>query len=178
MKTCSGCKTPKKESEFHKDHRSPDGLKYTCKPCVSIKDAALGNDGLTCNQRIQAKIGPDGLTNYQRKKINEPGFWKKTGIDGRTNAQRWEFKNPEKVRAHRLKQYGITPGDFERMLAEQGGACAICKDINRKWCVDHDHSSGEVRAILCHGCNTAIGNLGDSSELATAAVNYLLKHGK
>lgn len=178
MKTCCACKTPKDESEFRTDRHSPDGLKYKCAPCVKLYDARIGADGLTNGQRRGAKIGSDGLTPYKRKKLLHPGYWKKAGADGLTNGQRWEARNPEKVRAHRLKQYGITPGDFERMLAEQGGACAICKDTNRKWCVDHDHVSGKVREILCHGCNTAIGNLGDSPQLVMAAVSYLIKHGK
>lgn len=87
--------------------------------------------------------------------------------------------HPNRKRIGRLKlKYGITLEDFTRIHNEQGGACAICKRINIKLCVDHDHVTEKVRSLLCNQCNTALGLLRDSSQLATAAVNYLITHGK
>lgn len=83
------------------------------------------------------------------------------------------------------KRYGITPEDFDRMLAEQGG-CLACKSptTNGKyWHIDHDHACcpssdktcGQcIRGILCHGCNTALGNLGDDPEKVWQLYVYIL----
>lgn len=104
---------------------------------------------------------------------------KKVGPDGLTSIGRWSAKNPDKMRGYRRKgKYGLSPEQFTALLAEQGNACAICRDSGKKWCVDHDHTTGKIRAILCYCCNIAIGNLGDSARIASAAAEYLTKHGK
>ena len=79
-------------------------------------------------------------------------------------------------------KYGITAGDFATMLLAQGGKCACCKsgfDMEGKAsvrpCVDHNHKTGEVRALLCGRCNLAAGNVLDSSERAEQLAMYL-KH--
>lgn len=78
----------------------------------------------------------------------------------------------------RLQQrYGIDLDEYERLLASQDGGCAICGEAycqdGRKLHVDHDHSTGEVRGLLCHRCNTAIGLLKDDPNVVTKAVAYL-----
>jgi hypothetical protein len=45
----------------------------------------------------------------------------------------------------------------------------------RQWVVDHNHDTGEVRGILCHSCNTALGRFGDDVWLLQAALDYLKK---
>lgn len=83
-------------------------------------------------------------------------------------------KHPHKAAArHRRRKYGITPEDFDRMLRQQDRKCAICSAIHKKLCVDHDHSTGKVRALICRNCNTGIGNLGDSAALLRKAADYL-----
>lgn len=63
-------------------------------------------------------------------------------------------------RACKLKQkYGISVGDWNRMLAEQGGACALCRWVptgHATLKVDHDHLTGRVRGLLCNQCNRHI----------------------
>lgn len=79
-------------------------------------------------------------------------------------------------RAHRLmKSYGITPEDFDKMLAEQDGVCAVCSGDGdgREWHVDHCHDSSRVRGILCGKCNMGIGLLGESAERLRLAADYL-----
>ena len=55
----------------------------------------------------------------------------------------------------RAKQLGVTDEDYARMLAAQGGGCAICGATpkTRRLHVDHDHRTGRVRGLLCHRCN-------------------------
>lgn len=67
-----------------------------------------------------------------------------------------------KVRARVLLQkYGISLDQYEQMLALQGGRCKICKDTpSGRWArlvVDHDHSDGHVRGLLCTSCNLKLG---------------------
>jgi hypothetical protein len=79
---------------------------------------------------------------------------------------------------HLQKQYGISKADVEQMMEAQDGRCAICgtdrpNGRNSKLHVDHCHVTGEVRGMLCHGCNMAIGYLKDDPALALAAACYL-----
>lgn len=61
--------------------------------------------------------------------------------------------------------YGITLTDFEAMLANQDGKCAVCKTSNPgrhgTFNVDHCHVTGKIRGLLCDGCNRGLGFLGD-----------------
>lgn len=71
------------------------------------------------------------------------------------------------------KNYGLTPQCIDRMMIEQGGACKICKRTDQKLVVDHCHSTGKVRGLLCKPCNIGIGALYESEEIFMAAVLYL-----
>lgn len=76
---------------------------------------------------------------------------------------------------HLKRRYGITQEDFNNLLESQKGLCAICEKSGgqKPWHVDHDHSSGKVRGILCHPCNTALGNFNDDPEILERALKYL-----
>lgn len=80
---------------------------------------------------------------------------------------------PEK----RLAQvYGLSPQDYDAMLAEQGGVCAICKTRpDKPLFVDHSHATGKVRGLLCRPCNFSLGFMRDDPRLTAAATEYLLK---
>jgi hypothetical protein len=75
------------------------------------------------------------------------------------------------------RQYGISLKQFDELLEFQGGGCAICnKRIDgerRRMNIDHDHNTGKVRGLLCTGCNTGIGHLGDNIEGLKKALYYL-----
>lgn len=87
-------------------------------------------------------------------------------------------KNPETFRDYWYKKkYGMTRKDVVDMLDSQGNACAVCRcgiteDSKH---VDHCHVTGHVRGLLCAGCNTAIGKLGDNVEGLKRALSYLEK---
>jgi hypothetical protein len=78
---------------------------------------------------------------------------------------------------HYERTYGISLSEYNRMLDAQGGGCAICGKRQGaekyKLAVDHDHSTGRVRGILCHRCNRAIGAFGDTVEGVRRALKYL-----
>jgi len=72
-----------------------------------------------------------------------------------------------------LRRLGVTREDYDRALAEQKGRCAICESEPRRLHIDHDHATGKLRGLLCHHCNTALGNLRDDPERLRAAIRYL-----
>lgn len=77
-----------------------------------------------------------------------------------------------------LAKYGITPDQYNALLDDQNGVCAICYDkcITRAWlCVDHDHKTGKVRGLLCSRCNTALGLFKDDVLRLCDAVAYLIE---
>lgn len=90
------------------------------------------------------------------------------------------FKSDKGHNSHLMRSFGITVEQYREMLANQGGTCAICFQINksgRRLAVDHSHKTGEVRGLLCTNCNSAIGKLQDSSVIAYQAARYLERSG-
>lgn len=95
------------------------------------------------------------------------------------------YHTPEQVLKRRIKnleKFGLTPEDYDRMLAEQGGVCAICRGPEsgkaygggvKRLAVDHCHATGLVRGLLCGNCNKGLGNLGDSPERMREAARYV-----
>lgn len=93
-------------------------------------------------------------------------------------------RRPRNVRNTELKkQYGITLEDWEQLYTAQGGVCAVCKTCESEkssryanLAVDHCHTTGKVRGLLCNACNRALGFLRDSPELARALADYVEKN--
>ena len=87
------------------------------------------------------------------------------------------LKDPAKQRdKHLRRMFGITQVDYEKMLASQGGACAICGSTTRRFHIDHDHATGKIRAILCQHCNQMLGHARDSAATLRSAADYLELH--
>lgn len=66
----------------------------------------------------------------------------------------------------------FTREDYQRLLDQQGGACAIC-ERECELVVDHCHQTGVVRGLLCGACNSGLGMLGDDLPSLEAALAYL-----
>lgn len=75
------------------------------------------------------------------------------------------------------KTHGATINDYNALFAEQNYRCAICgsdKTIpNRPLCLDHDHRTGKIRAVLCHRCNINLGNYNDNVSLCETVISRL-----
>jgi len=74
--------------------------------------------------------------------------------------------------------YGLSREDYARMLAEQGGMCAICKATepggrSANFHIDHCHTTGKIRGLLCCRCNQGLGAFRDNVEILKAATEYL-----
>lgn len=81
-----------------------------------------------------------------------------------------------------IRKYNVTLSEYEAMLAQQDGGCAICNTKESKcygsehFAVDHDHNTGKVRGLLCSNCNVALGLFKDSKELLVQATDYLTRN--
>lgn len=84
----------------------------------------------------------------------------------------------ERSRERLTAKYGLTVAAYEAVLQHQGHACAICHrpadDTPTSLHIDHDHTTGDVRGLLCYKCNSGLGLFGDSPELLLAAAEYLM----
>jgi hypothetical protein len=121
-----------------------------------------------------------GYRYRRRKKKKKPKEKKKYKPKPLTQEQKKRRK--DYTRKKRLeKEYGITPEEFNNMLLQQRGKCAICgilQSATGKFLhVDHCHKTGKIRGLLCHKCNYALGFLRDSIEIAEAAIEYLKHEG-
>jgi hypothetical protein len=68
----------------------------------------------------------------------------------------------------------ITEEQFEALLGRQARACAICFEaVGERLNVDHDHSTGKVRGLLCRRCNLLLGKVQDNETILASAINYL-----
>lgn len=77
-------------------------------------------------------------------------------------------KNPPRV--------NVPKALYDQLYAQQGGVCGICRKSGNgrhRLCGDHDHVTKQIRGLLCHRCNTAIGLFLDDPELLQAAIHYL-----
>lgn len=102
--------------------------------------------------------------------------WRKNNREKYNKTQR--EANKRNYPKSRLQRYKITPEEHAKMLMEQKGVCAICKQLpkgKRPLAVDHDHKTLKVRGLLCFGCNRAIAIL-DNKEKLEEAILYLKRH--
>lgn len=81
----------------------------------------------------------------------------------------------------RIRKYGVSDHAYASMLSEQWGCCAICRTTvpgrrDKFFAVDHNHTTGAVRGLLCQSCNRAIGLLKDDPSILRAAATYLEVH--
>lgn len=150
MKTCSRCKQVKSISDFYRSKQTRDGYYSWCKECA----------------RKAKKSSRERHRNPARD---------------REYALRYKRKHPDRVKQSSRKtllkrKYGMTPEEYDAMLAAQGGGCAICTappGDKRLLPVDHCHETGTKRGILCSNCNTALGLMQDDRERLLRAVEYL-----
>lgn len=67
--------------------------------------------------------------------------------------------------------------EYDNLLIRQANRCGICHThismLRGHFDIDHDHSTGKIRGLLCNKCNQAIGLLGDSLVRVQEAMTYL-----
>ena len=111
----------------------------------------------------------------------EPMYGAPFGLSGdstqfRTN-RRKKVRSIDPLQA-KVAKYGITGAEYRLRLRKQRGVCAICQEkCKTGWRlgVDHCHTSGQVRGLLCGKCNSGLGMFKDDPERLIQAIGYLLR---
>ena len=106
--------------------------------------------------------------------------------EGCAGEVKYPAKNSRCNECKRMKdKYGITNPEREEMFREQHGQCKICGDeiivgktyqhldFHKRACVDHCHTTGKVRGLLCQSCNGGLGLFKDNKDRLLSAINYL-----
>jgi len=108
-------------------------------------------------------------------------FWKESiGLseDRAKYAREWRKANPDKVKnADMKKMHGITLEDYQAIKLSQDNSCAICKkhedEEKLALALDHCHTTGKIRGLLCSNCNKALGLFKDNKDFLKSAITYL-----
>ncbi len=159
MKTCSKCKKQKSREEFYSSP-SKDGLRGECMGCERTR------------ARDWQRLHPES----RRKSVRK---WQAAHPEtSRRKNREWKLRNKDKCSDMALRYgYGITLSEYNCLLEKQGRHCAICKKgkCNTRLVVDHRHSTGTVRGLLCHNCNLLLGHCKENSDILNSAREYLEK---
>jgi hypothetical protein len=173
-----------------KDHTIPKA----CKTCGIVKNP---EEFYIINRTKDRKhLGPARHAHCipcRSKKVSEAK--KKMGDEWHKieneRKRKWAEKNSERNKfnlrnAWLKRQYGITENEYIDLFKKQDGLCAICKKPEgrynkktnqiKKLAVDHCHSTGKVRELLCFACNSSLGKFEDSIEILQNAIAYLKRH--
>lgn len=103
----------------------------------------------------------------------------------RDNNKRYYVKNKERVlkrkKINNLKKYGLSVEEMRRLYISQGGLCPICENKLEKRsraAIDHNHTTGQIRQLLCRTCNLLIGQCKENVSILSRAIEYLNKWSK
>lgn len=159
MKRCTTCGVDKPEGEFYRDPARRDGLKGVCKAC-----------------ELQRKH--TWYVANRERAIATAQAWKRRNPERyqATQARYRQTRRSEQRADHLRRSFGLTLDEYDALVADQDGRCAICRDepkAGQFLHVDHDHGTGEVRGLLCVRCNNALGQLRETVSIAERAVDYL-----
>lgn len=178
MKTCARCGEARTADEFRREPRASDGLHSWCKPCVRVYD----REGKRRRYERKRPIVAAGFKHCMRCQeilpvdAFGPNRAREDGLQEYCRPCKRSYANAlyARTRAQTLHRYGLTLEDFDRMFAEQDGRCAACDGRSEKRLhIDHDHSTGRIRGLLCENCNLGIGKFKDDPERLESAARYL-----
>jgi len=175
-KICSKCDEHKQPGEFArvKEYKGRSArLSSHCKECKKDyhrKHWAENRERL-CAQQNAAK---------EKKKARKA--CDHCGVDfvgGGSLRQRWCYEcvpANDKAAQSRMARYGLSRPEFDAMYEKQGGKCAMADCPREATCVDHNHDTGAIRALLCRGCNSHLSWF-ERDDHMQRALSYLRSHG-
>ena len=161
MKHCPSCKQDKPLDEFYVHKKSGRPYSY-CKSCLSAK-AKERNANLSKVDRD--KRNKKAKENREKRGYKHSDHYYQTvevGENTYTKGFEWELK----------RKYGLSLDEYDTLVTAQDNKCCICGDsmvpgsmCAKRRCVDHNHTTGEVRGLLCATCNIGLGKFMDSPDL-------------
>lgn len=128
------------------------------------------------------KANPEKIREIQRRSNARRRSDPETSEIIRGYQARYREANAETLRhKERERRFGISPKTYAQMLQGQNGVCAICNSpetatrlgVVKALSVDHCHTTGRIRGLLCSDCNTGIGKLKDDVTILQNAIRYL-----
>lgn len=195
LKKCNKCDELKPLTEFHKHKKSPDGVRYHCKKCGNLIVAEYQKKYskkylLTLKKwrsknkdRLKKQAQSPERKKYLKKWRQNPEVKKKAAAYQRKQRSKNKEQHALIQRKSALKSlYGVTLEWYDEKLREQGMCCAICgadtprRKNTKNFSVDHDHSTGITRGLLCTKCNALIGYANESPDILTSAIEYIKKY--
>lgn len=179
-KRCPKCDQIKPAAQFYYTINRKDGLGTYCKECQSATaKARRRNETPEQKETRHLKHRQYGRLpkSVERRKQRYREMVADPVRGPKHKAQRRNYVQTNKTQI-RVRKRGLTVAEYEAMLAEQNGRCAICFRLPGKkpLSIDHDHSTGDVRGLLCGTCNTALGMFRDSVKTINRAARYLIRH--
>jgi hypothetical protein len=143
-------------------------MSKTCTVCTKAKPLAEFWSDQRRKNGLMARCKSCKTEDARNYRASVPGY-------GKAIYQRTRTETRER---HLIRKYGVTLADYDRMLLAQNGQCAICNALESEqfkqvFHVDHCHTTGRVRGLLCRGCNHMLGAVEDSSETLQRAITYL-----
>lgn len=105
--------------------------------------------------------------------------WYARNRDGQiAYARAWKDRNRDRLPGYGRKyRHGITTEQYDGMVSEQDGRCAICGRDDGDLRVDHCHDRSVIRGLLCDRCNRGLGFFADDPERLAAAAAYVQREG-
>lgn len=141
-----------------------DGRTVTCPDCRDI---------YAPSRRLQTKEQKDNERKYKQRYIDD-----RKSVEVEIGKG---FPKTNMMKLDRLRnRYGISLDEYRHLWHHQDGKCAICSTVFLRASdahVDHCHSVGKVRGLLCGKCNKAIGSMSDNAEILRAAADYVEFYG-
>ncbi len=184
-KFCTLCKKEKEFCDFSKNNSSVSGLASWCKLCTSEKARAKRAPSIEARLKKRAEF--KATTTHKKctkchiiQPLSE--YRKAGGSNIRSDCRTCVDKINKPYRRNRLlkKLYGISLEDYNNIVTAQNNLCAICglsePHDGASLAVDHNHSTGKIRELLCSHCNLLLGHSKDSVEVLQKAIQYLTKH--
>lgn len=124
------------------------------------------------------------LDNFRKDKRRKSGLKNVCKACADARYKEYKAQNPEVVRQMRYKsylknKYNLSVEAYNSMLESQDNKCAVCKSestnnsLYKTMVVDHDHSTGYIRGLLCHPCNSTLGASLENIERLIKCANYL-----
>ena len=196
-RTCSKCAQLQPLDQFYKGKGYADGFRRQCKTCLYRANAILVQSNR--ETRHCGKCGEDKLVfEFSRSKnksswcrtccAQSAKLWRDSNLekarqkDRDRQARQQTDKAKEWMRFYRwLTRHGLRPEDYHALFEVQEGYCAICRTPPGNGMflhIDHCHTTGKIRGLLCPACNWALGCLKDSPDFCRSAAEYLETNGK
>lgn len=142
-----------------------------CSQCKEYKSLDDFDKAKLGKYKKFAKCKACRAKNYIEKVQDDPAFRERKNSNSRKAYRTDSYRNG------RLKEYGITADDYDRMYITQEGSCKLCRKHQseelKSLAVDHCHTSGKVRGLLCNKCNQGLGYFNDDIRLFEKAIEYL-----